>query len=129
MFCAPAKFQYTVLGAGKVIPELPPQSPKRVPDSVPTAPASAIFLKSTSAGDADHAATVNVVTVALDPEFKKTLRTGDAPEQVRVPLTTAFAVMSKARIPAVGAVMERLLNVPPSTVKIPPEAVEEEDRL
>ena len=37
-FCDPAKFQYTVFGEGKVMPELPPKSPPRVtdvPDAVP----------------------------------------------------------------------------------------------
>ena len=47
-FCAPARFQYTVLGVLKVIPVLPFRSPMRVPEDHDAAPVAVQSLKSTS---------------------------------------------------------------------------------
>ena len=80
----PVAFQYTVLGAGNVIPELPPQSPARVGDPPAAAPAMVISLKSQSC--ADNVATVRVLGVANTLERSQILRTAVAPAHVRVPL-------------------------------------------
>lgn len=86
-FCEPVKFQYTVLAAGKVMPELPPQSPNLVPDKVPTAPATTMSLKSRSAGEADQPAAVMVLGVPTVLDLKKMRCVGVEPEAVRVPVT------------------------------------------
>lgn len=47
--CVPARFQYTVLGASKVMPVLPPASPRAVPDRGVAAPVMVMSVKSTLA--------------------------------------------------------------------------------
>ena len=83
-FCAPARFQYTVLAAGNVIPELPPQSPARVGDAPDAVPARVMSRKSQSV--AEMALTVSVRGVPMELERKKMRRIADAPAQVSVPL-------------------------------------------
>ena len=63
-------FQYTVFGVSKVMPELPPQSPSRVPVTFPpdtAAPAMIMFIKSKSAG-AETAAHVSVIGLLKKPD-------------------------------------------------------------
>ena len=83
-FCAPARFQYTVLGAGNVMPVLPPQSPARVGDAPDAVPARTMSRKSQSV--AEILLTVRVRGVPMVPDCKKIRRTADAPAQVSVPL-------------------------------------------
>ena len=64
-----ARFQYTVFGVSKVMPELPPQSPSRVPVTFPpdtAAPAMIMFIKSKSDG-AETAAHVSVTGLLKKP--------------------------------------------------------------
>ena len=83
-FCDPARFQYTVFGAGNVIPELPPQSPARVGDEPAAVPAIVMSRKSQSV--ADSVLTVSVRVVPRVSERTKMRRTAVAPAQVRVPV-------------------------------------------
>ena len=55
--CVPARFQYTVLAVGKVMPALLPQSPSRVPEAQLAVPVELMSRKSMS---------VSPVTVAAD---------------------------------------------------------------
>jgi hypothetical protein len=93
-FCAPARFQYTVLAAGKVIPVFPPQSPHPTADvMVPTPTLALISLKSV------------LVMVRLDARFMFAVEPGVAhlmklreiidPVTDRTPLTVT--VMSAAK--------------------------------
>lgn len=109
-FCAPARFQYTVFGAGNVMPVLPPQSPARVSDAPDAAPARLMSRKSQSV--AEMALTVRVRGVPMVSERKKMRRTADAPAQVSVPLIVWSAENMKFIKPAgAGAVQVKLLNV------------------
>ena len=57
-FWSPARFQYTVLGEGNVMPELPPQLPALVGDEPAAEPAITMSRKSQSLTD-------NVLTVSV----------------------------------------------------------------
>ena len=106
----PARFQYTVLGAGNVMPVLPPQSPARVGDAPDAAPARIMSRKSQSA--AEMALTVRVRGVPMMPDCKKMRRTADAPAQVSVPLMVWLAEKETVIIPADdGAVIDKLFAV------------------
>ena len=107
-FCVPARFQYTVLGAGKVTPELPPQSPARVGEPPAAVPAIVMSLKSQSSADRVPTVRVRVVPTVLLRNM--ILRTADAPATVRVPVMVWSAVKDTWRRPA-GAVIDRLLKV------------------
>ena len=107
---APAKFQYTVLGAGNVMPVLPPQSPARVGDAPDAAPARLMSRKSQSV--AEMALTVRVRGVPIVSDCKKMRRTAVAPAQVSVPLIVWLPEKTYKVIPA--ALLEanvKLLNV------------------
>jgi hypothetical protein len=88
-FCVPARFQYTVLGAGKLMPLLPPQFPTRVGDDPAAAPAIVMSLKSQSLIDRFATFSVLVNPIVADPpeDLKNILLTGVAPDTVRVPVT------------------------------------------
>jgi hypothetical protein len=106
----PAKFQYTVFGAGNVIPELPPQSPALVGEAPAAEPAIVMSLKSQSF--AEIALAVIVLVVPIVSERTKALAIAEEPATVKVPVTVWFA----AKINGVGpkesaAVKDRLLNV------------------
>ncbi len=107
--CAPARFQYAVLGAGNVMPVLPPQSPARVGDAPDAAPARVISRKSQSV--AEMALTVSVRGVPMVSDRKKMRRTAEAPAQVKVPLTVWFAEKVTGRIPKFLGVIVMLLKV------------------
>ena len=81
----PARAQYTVLAAGKVIPELPLASPSRVPLAGAAAPAIVMSRKSTSV--AETAAHVRVLVVPSALEARKVRYAEAVPAlTVRVPL-------------------------------------------
>jgi hypothetical protein len=81
----PARFQYTVLAAGNVIPLLPLQSPNLVPDAGAAAPAMVMSRKSASV--AEKAAQVSVRVVPIVSERTKCRIVALVPaESVSVPL-------------------------------------------
>lgn len=77
--------RYTVLAAGKVIPELPPQSPALVGEVPAATPAIVMSLKSQSL--ADNVAAVMVRVVPMVSERTKPRACTEEPAQVNVPLT------------------------------------------
>ena len=82
--CVPAKFQYTVLAAGKVMPELPPQSPALVGELPVAAPVTMMSRKSQSVAE-EIALTVRVRAVPNVFERRNNLFVADEPAQVSVP--------------------------------------------
>lgn len=79
-FCAPAKFQYTVLVAGKVMFRLFPQLPPRVGDF---AFVSEMSLKSISE-TVVHVVAFSVLRVPGVSEQRKYLLVTEAPDRTRV---------------------------------------------
>ena len=91
-FCEPDKFQYTVLGAGKFIPELPPQSPALVGEAPAAEPAIVMSRKSQSFAEIALAVIVRVVPRVF--ERTKHLAVAEEPAQVNVPLMIWFALVN-----------------------------------
>lgn len=101
--------RYTVLAASNVIPLLPLQSPKRVPDTGAAAPAMMMSRKSMSVGVATAAqVSVRVVPRVLDCTNVRIVALVPA-ESVRVPLIVWLADKTIAAIPA---------EVLPATVRL-----------
>ena len=119
--CDPVRFQYTVLGAGNVMPVLPPQSPARVGDAPDAAPARLMSRKSQSV--AEMALTVRVRGVPIMLDCKKMRRTADAPAQVSVPLIVEFALkFSLLRLADAAALIVKLLKlINPETLALTPD--------
>lgn len=80
----PARFQYTVFGAGKFIPEFPPQSPARVGEDPAAAPKMAMSLKSQSFADIAAAVIDRCVPSVFENTNKRLFAA--APATVNVPL-------------------------------------------
>jgi hypothetical protein len=103
---------YTVLGASNVIPLLPLQSPKRVPDTGAAAPAMVMSRKSMSVRDATAAqVSVRVVPRELDCTNVRTVASAPA-ESVKVPVIVWSAPNDTTLIlEVVKAENDKLLNV------------------
>lgn len=116
----PARFQYLLAPAPKVMPELPLQSPSLVPDAGAAAPAMVMSRKSTSVPE--NAAAVMVLVVPMVSDRQKCLIVAFVPaEKVRVPLTVWLAASDISFRPAdVKPVKDKLLNVfAPLSVTVP----------
>ena len=123
----PARFQYRVTPAPKVIPLLPLQSPKRVPDAGAAAPAMVMSRKSTSVPE--KAAQVNVRVVPMVSERTKCRIVASVPaDSVKVPVTVWLAVRETTFKPAaVMPVKDRLLKVlVPLMVNVPADVLVKE---
>ena len=120
----PARFQYTVLAASNVIPLLPLQSPKRVPDTGAAAPAIIMSRKSTSVADTAAQVSVRVVPMASDRTKCRVVALVPA-ESVRVPLMVWLAVMDTFFRPAeVRPINDKLLKVfAPLSVTVPADVL------
>ena len=106
-----ARFQYTVFGLVKVIPELPLQSPKLDPVIGAAAPVIVMSLKSTLSPEKALHVSVTVVPTVL--ERMNVRRAGMAPaDTVRVPVIVALPGSLILRYSEVGATKDKFLKLP-----------------
>lgn len=106
-----ARFQYTVFGLVKVMPELPLQSPKLDPVIGAAAPAIVMSLKSTLSPE--NALHVSVTVVPTVLERMKVRLAGVAPEDtVRVPEIVALPATRILRYSETGAAKDKFLKLP-----------------
>lgn len=107
-----ARFQYLLAPASNVIPLLPLQSPKRVPDTGAAAPAMVMSRKSMSVREATAAqVSVRVVPIVADRANVRMVALVPA-ESVKVPLMVWSAENVSNAAPAeVDPATVRLLNV------------------
>jgi len=110
---------YTVLGAAKVMPLFPPQSPRRVPLMGAAAPATVMSMKSTSviAASVAMVSVIGTPSVPLPParsldEKNKRLYGCSGGLTVRVPLIVMLVKTTSPVCVAAGNVMLLKVTVP-----------------
>ena len=123
----PARFQYLLAPAPKVMPELPLQSPSLVPDAGAATPAMVMSRKSTSVRETAAQVRVRVVPMVFDCTNVRIVALVPA-EQVKVPLMVWLAVTDTIFKPAaVIPVNDKLLNVfTPFSVTVPADVLVKE---